>query len=171
MDLSSETKGELINGAVGLIGSIMKDRLVRRKEKELLEQRAEMDKEIAELRQRDLRQRVGDADGSEPVDRLRQAEQTVGDLNDMLDEAKQEEDCTLCADMIEMVSEQPLPVQQRALPELRQLLELSHEGASQNQLKDHLRDSETLTRVMQDSVDLDTGATEDEDQSSVQTFM
>jgi len=150
-----QTLATIIDNGSQVLASLFKDRMVHKREQEQLEQKMQMRKEIAEIEN----QGTQPAQSSQPEaavtvdasdDPLRAAEDLANEYYDILESARQTEDCGMCEMLIEAISQRSLSVQRKALPELRVLKQKADQGASTEELKQYIKETDVLKAVMKE---------------------
>lgn len=158
--MHSSTKAELVETLTGTVGSLAKEFLVRRNEMNRLEQEAQYQKEIEELRaqnrgaQRDAT--GGDhADSDDPVvSSLNQASELAEQYDELLAEAEKHEECELCRSLISATRQKPVTEQRELIPELRDFLEKVDDDADRDELVAQIKESDNLMSLLREQMEM-----------------
>lgn len=151
--MDSNTKAELIQSGVTALGAIGKELFVRRKDREMMEREAEIQKELATLRAGGKSNKAPENDDDSAVSALDEAASLADQYESLLARAEAEEDCELCRSLISSARELPLDKQQRVIPQLRDFLSTVEDDASRDELVSEINDSPELKSLMQRHMD------------------
>lgn len=180
--MDAQTKAEMIDSALGGAAALAKELFLRRQERMQAERQAELQKEIERIRAnggspdahsdgegpgeatgeskaprrsrpaRD-RHRGGQTSGrGGVVETLDRATDTVTDVDELLAEAEEMEDCRLCKRLISAARNKPLPEQRRLLPELRDFLASVDDGTPTSEVAKQIRESDALLSLLKDEM-------------------
>lgn len=151
--MHDQTKAELVDGGTSLIGTLLKDLLTRRTQREQMEQRKEMEVELAKVRQ----EHAPD-DDDQPADAVQPAQNSRGEpavtqeLRAAFEELKANEECSTCRQLLEPIAELPPRQQLHALTEYGRFKQAMEGGADKDELEAIIRDSDTLSAMFNESM-------------------
>lgn len=151
--MHDETKSELISSGASAVGSVLKELFVHRTNMEQMEQRKEMELELARARQ------GADTDGESAAsggDRQPASPpgSTVGDpdLQEAFADLKAREQCGVCRQLLDAIEHADRRTQVTALTEYGKLAHAVETGASEQEIREILERSDTLEDLLNQSV-------------------
>lgn len=156
--MRSETAASLIE-AVGSIGTtVAKELFARKKDEEMLEQKAQFQKELAAARAGenvDAGETEPDqpAVPSSPTDALSEAETVAADYEELMNTAADMESCDLCKRLIQSAKQQPAARQADLLPQLREFMESVEDGESTQQVAQRVREQDELLELLHETME------------------
>lgn len=163
--MHEETKRALIDEGTTVLGTLIKEMVIHRAEMDTLEQRHNHELELERTRQQhqgagELEQDEAPAGHQEPMHVESQVVEPGGqagvgghpDFNRVLDRLEQQDQCSLCRDLLQAIREQPPDVQAEALAEYGRLKGAMEAGATQEQLQGVIEGSDTLQRLLEEEV-------------------
>lgn len=156
--------GNPFQAGAKIVGSVLREWLVSRKERQMVEKRAEAQKEVLDLRQnsasREMLRGGTDSNGSESGDSLSRATEVVQEYDDLLATAEQQEECDFCRALISELRSRPIEEQRVLLPELKAFLDGAKRNADRDELIRSIRGNDRLADLVQDviGVDIDSNA-------------
>jgi len=155
--MNDDTKGELVESVASVLGTLGKELFVRRSERQMMERRAELDKEVAEVRARasgDLPAGGASAEvrGEGAVGNLDAASRMAEEYDSLLARAQNEEQCGLCKQLIAAARDKPLREQRTLLPSLRDFIAGVEDDASQQELVARIKQSDELVQLLRENV-------------------
>lgn len=146
--MDSNTKSELIQAAVEAAGAVGKELFVRRKDRQFMEQKAQYEKEIAQLRSGQAPNSTAEEESDPVVSSLSEAADVAEQYEQLLSRAEAEEDCELCRSLISSARELPLAKQQEVVPQLRDFLASVEDDAQRPELVAEINSSPALKDLM-----------------------
>lgn len=155
--MDSSTKAELIDAGGSALMSVAKEMFVRQREQDLMRERAQMDKEIAQARAGggdDVTTSMLEApqgrDGV--VQTLGKAEELAEEYNQLLEDAEQMESCELCKRLIRGARERPVDEQKDLLPALRDFFRSVEDDTPTEEVARRMRQHDTLMQLVRQEV-------------------
>lgn len=146
----SDTLRELVDGGTSIVGSLIKDMLVRRQETAAMEARMDKEIELAEARasaQQQARAATPPEPESPPV-------HPDHDLTaaEVIDELIDTETCSTCVQLLEGLKERPPREQILGLEEYGEFKGRLSDGADADELRELLRETAVLKTVFQEDI-------------------
>lgn len=138
--MHQETKSELINSGTTAMAGLLKELFVHRNQMQQMEQQKEMELELAKAKSEARSE--SDDDHAES-----HATQSVG--RPPLQHLKDQEDCSICLELLEAIEEADQETQVEALTEYGKLKYAVETGGSQEEIKNVLRQSNTLQNLLE----------------------
>lgn len=148
--MQDDTKRELVSAGGGLIGSLIRDMLTHRTQMQQMEEKKEMELELAETRQ----EAEHGEPHPEPSTQPSAPRDEVADVSHAIQDLKAREDCGVCRDLLEAIEMADSSVQVKALTEYGRLKRALEAGASQEELREVIGSSETLEGLIQQESDV-----------------
>lgn len=145
-----DTLRELVDGGTSIVGSLVKDMLIRRQEREAMEARMDKEIELAETRARVDRQ----DDQPEQREPVAHAADSSTDLTvaEVIDELIERETCSTCTSLLEGLKERPVREQLIGLEEYGEFKGKLSDGAGAEELRELLRETDVLQTVFQEDI-------------------
>lgn len=172
-NLDTRTIGTLIDNLSSAVGELAKDRMVYKREKDMMQEKMEHEKELARVRRQEKSDAGGtsiqqgpdttpDTSASGSTSGTAQASeestepatgelkpidrgiQSAGQMEKSLDEAYENTECGFCKSAIEYLRDKPVHEQRKGLVELRELRQAVRDGAGRDEVKSLLSGFEVL---------------------------
>jgi len=155
--MREKTKAELVE-AVGSAGtSLLKELFSRQQEMNMMEQRAQMQKELAQAKAGTTPLNAPDtstsAQGRDSViETLQQAETEASEYDELLQRAEEMESCELCTKLIRGARARPMNEQAELLTALREFFASVEDDTPTEQVAAQMRQHDTLMEVVQSEI-------------------
>lgn len=143
-----ETARELIDSGSTVLGSLLKEAFVHRNRMSQIQQEKEMEIELAKARN-EARSREPARPEPEPEP---EPERGVATVSHSFQHLKEQEDCSICRDLLEAIERADSETQVEALTEYGKLKHAVETGGSQEEIKAVLRESNTLQELLEDQM-------------------
>lgn len=145
-----DTLRDIVDGGATIVGSLVKDMLIRRQERGAMEARMDKEIELAETRARLNRQeaRRGQSEAESPP------VHPDHDLTaaEVIDELIERETCSTCISLLEGLKERPPREQLLGLEEYGEFKGKLSDGADVEELKELLRETEVLQDIFHEDI-------------------
>lgn len=159
--MQQESIATIIENVGGVGISLLKDHIMHRQQKQQMQDKMDMQKELVKTRAEQMNKSQASAAGgsagalqsqsaSESSDPLGAAADVADQYSTLLEKARDSEDCGMCRMLIEAIMDKSLDVQRQALPELRSLKQQADNGASTEELKSFIKNTDVLKDVMKE---------------------
>lgn len=151
--MHDETKSTLIENGASIVGSLVKDRVVHRRNLEKMEMQKEKELELARLRN----EKAPDPGENITPDRGERESRTIQnaspqEVSAAIDELIHDEECAVCRELLEALKGRPPREQVRGIMEFGTFKrELAGDG-DVDQLRASLQETDVLRVVMQEDV-------------------
>lgn len=137
-----------------LVGNVLRELLVARKERQMVEKEAEAKKEVIDLKQsgQNAASPVSKSTSTtdENVDSLTRATEVVQEYDTLLAQAEQQETCDFCRALISAVRNRPIDEQRVLLPELQTFLDEAKGDSTREELIQMVRQNDRLSDLVED---------------------
>jgi len=126
----------------------------RQREMDMMEKRAEMEKEIAQAKNGGASLGAPNGGGGghthgSVVETLSQAEEVAGDYDDLLERAEEKESCHLCKKLLRGARNRPVAEQQELLPALQEFFESIEDDTPTDVVAQRMRQHDALMDLVQ----------------------
>jgi hypothetical protein len=152
--MHEQTRAELIE-AVGTAGtSLLKEMFSRQQEMNMMEKRAEMEKEIAHAKSENTSLEAPEDDththtDGTVVETLGRAEELATEYDDLLQRAEAKESCHLCKNLLRGARNRPVAEQQELLPALREFFTSVEDDTPTDVVAQRMRQHDALMDLVQ----------------------
>lgn len=160
--VTSQTRSELIENITGAIGSAAQELFVRRRDQQILQEQAQYDREIAELRSSSSPMSGATSSSSSSASSesstppsltpLEQANALARELDGALAEAEAEQDCELCQALIAATRRKSTSKQRKILPELNAFLSAVENGEDREEMTRRIKQSDHLSALLEEEI-------------------
>lgn len=150
-----ETRKELVKNAIGLCRDLGKDLANYVATSRRLEREHELEKQIVEAQQRAATQPATDAGHTREAAAAAATttpSPTPADIEAEIDDMMNEEECTLCVDLLRELKKRPTREQVRGLKEYGEFMGELREGSDPEQLRAALRETDVLQPIFEDKL-------------------